>query len=66
VVKVHDDRFGCLSAVSNEVIIEFFDVCGVNAFAHNLVDNDGFGCFVFPVLLTLEILIGHDLQKWWA
>ena len=61
VVKMCDYRFGCLSAVSDKVVIEFFNVCGVNAFTNNLVKNESTDGFLLPVLLALKVAIGHDL-----
>ncbi len=57
------DCFDGLSSVADVVIVEFFDVCGINCFAYDLVDDDGVDTLLLPELLAFEIVVCHDASS---
>ena len=57
------DSLDGLGSVADVVVVEFFDVCGINCFAYDLVDDDGVDTLLLPELLALEIVVCHDASS---
>ena len=58
-----EDCLDGLSSVADVVVVEFFDVRGIDCFAYDLVDNDGVDALLFPELLAFEIVVCHDASS---
>ena len=57
------DSLDGLGPVADVVVVEFFDVRGINCFTYDLVDDDGVDTLLLPELLAFEIVVFHDASS---
>ena len=56
-----NDQLDALPAVANVVVFEFFDVGGINGFAHNFVNDDRINDLLFRLLLAHKVVNACDV-----
>ena len=55
-----EDRLDGLGSVADVVVVEFFDIRGIDGFMYYLVNDDGVNTLLFPVLLAFKVVVGND------
>jgi hypothetical protein len=55
-----DNCLDCLATVANVIIFELLDICGIDGFTHDFVDNERIDGFLLPKLLACEVVHARD------
>ena len=61
--KMFENGLDVLGSVTDVVVVEFFNVCGIDGFAYYLVHDDGVDALLFPELLAFKVVISHDASS---